>query len=505
MERLPNISRNVDLLIIGGGINGVGIARDAAGRGLKVLLCEKDDLGAATSSASSKLIHGGLRYLEQYEFRLVAEALAEREILLHCAPHIVHPMRFVMPHVPELRPAWMIRAGLFLYDYLARRQTLPGSHGVSLTRSPYGAGLKPGLGKGFVYSDCCVDDARLVVANARAAADLGAKILTRTACVGARRTGERWRVTLRADDGTQTEIVAKALANAAGPWVKQLLAETLRQPTTFNLKLVKGSHIVVPRLYDGNHAFILQNSDRRVIFVYSYEQRYTLIGTTDIEVTGGPGPCAASPEEVSYLCRAANRYFSREINESDVVWSFCGIRPLFDDGSANPSAVTRDYVLRIDGDTTTAPVLSVFGGKITTYRRLAERALAQLAPWFPQMKNAWTAATPLPGGDLAGVSFDRFVSVNFERDFPWLPESLRIALARRHGADAYKILADALSLGDLGEAFGADLHAREVDYLIEHEWARTVEDVLWRRTKAGLHLTPSEQQAVARYMAQRAR
>ena len=505
MERPPNIPHNVDLLIVGGGINGVGIARDAAGRGLKVLLCEKDDLGAATSSASSKLIHGGLRYLEQYEFRLVAEALAEREVLLKSAPHIVHPMRFVMPHVPELRPAWMIRVGLVLYDYLARRQTLPGSHGVRLTRSQYGAGLKPGLSKGFVYSDCWVDDARLVVANARAAADLGATIVTRTACISARRSGGRWRVTLRADDGTQTEIVAEALANAAGPWVKQLLAETLRQPTTFNLKLVKGSHIVVPRLYEGDHAFILQNDDRRVVFAYSYEQHYTLIGTTDIEVTGAPGPCAASPEEVNYLCRAANRYFARQVKESDVVWSFCGIRPLFDDGSANPSAITRDYVLRVDGDTTTAPVLSVFGGKITTYRKLAEHALAQLAPWFSQMKNAWTAGTPLPGGDLAGVSFNQFASVHFQRDFPWLPEPLRGALARRHGADAYKVLGNAMSLADLGEPFGADLYAREVDYLIEREWARTAEDVLWRRTKAGLHLTPSEQQAVARYVAQRAR
>lgn len=495
----------IDLLIVGGGINGAGMARDAAGRGLKVLLCEKDDLGAATSSASSKLIHGGLRYLEQYEFRLVAEALAEREILLRCAPHIVHPMRFVMPHMPELRPAWMIRAGLFLYDYLARRHALPGSHGVDLRTAPYNAGLKPGLTRGFIYSDCQVDDARLVVSNARAAAALGATILTRTACAAAHREQGRWQATLRDVNGVETEVAATVLANACGPWARKFLADVLRQETPFNLKLVKGSHIVVPRLYDGEHAFILQNDDRRVVFVCPYEFRYTLIGTTDVELHGDPGPCSASAEEISYLCRAANRFFARPLEPNDVAWSYCGIRPLFDDGSANPSAVTRDYVLRVDAGAREAPLLSVFGGKITTYRKLAEHALAKLAPWFPRMKDAWTSSAPLPGGDLAAASFDDFVERRFRGDFPWVPVELRLALARRHGADAYKVLGEAAATADLGEYFGADLYAGEIDYMMAHEWARTVEDLLWRRTKCGLHLTAVQQQAVADYVARHMR
>ena len=496
-------SAEIDLLIIGGGINGAGIARDAAGRGLKVLLCEKDDLGAATSSASSKLIHGGLRYLEQFEFRLVAEALAEREVLLRNAPHIVHPMRFVMPHVPKLRPAWMIRAGLFLYDYLARRHALPGSHGVSLRAAPYGAGLKPGLNNGFIYSDCWVDDARLVVFNARAAADLGATILTRTACVAAHRADGQWRATLRRTDATETQVTAKALVNASGPWARKVLVDVLHQPAVFNLKLVKGSHIVVPRLYGGEHAFILQNDDRRVVFAYPYERQYTLIGTTDVELHGEPGPCRASAEEIHYLCRAANRYFLRQINADEVVWSYCGIRPLFDDGTADPSAVTRDYVLHVGGDAGSAPVLSVFGGKITTYRKLAERALEKLAPRFPQMKGDWTAAVPLPGGDLGGLSPEQFAGSRLRRDFPWLSEELRLALAQRHGADAYKVLGDAATLADLGEFFGARLCAREIDYMMAREWARTAEDLLWRRTKCGLHLTAAQAQSVEHYVVQR--
>jgi glycerol-3-phosphate dehydrogenase len=493
----------VDLLVIGGGINGAGIARDAAGRGLRVLLCEQDDLGAATSSASSKLIHGGLRYLEQYEFRLVHEALAEREILLRCAPHIVHTLRFVMPHAPELRPAWMIRAGLLLYDYLARRHTLPGSRAISLRTAPYSAGLKPGPDKGFIYSDCRVDDARLVICNARAAADLGAAIMTRTACVAARRADGMWRATLRTVSGGESEVVAKALVNVCGPWARKFLVDVLHQPATFNLKLVKGSHIVVPRLYAGEHAFILQNDDRRVVFAYPYEQHFTLIGTTDVAWRGEPAPCHASAEEISYLCRAANRYFVRQITEDEVVWNYCGIRPLFDDGSADPSSITRDYVLRVDGDTGAAPVLSVFGGKITTYRRLAERALEKLAPWVPQMKGDWTAGVSLPGGDLGGLNLEQFATVRLDRDFPWLSQEVRWALAQRHGANAYQVLGDAADMADLGEYFGAGLYAREIDYLATYEWARTAEDVLWRRTKAGLHLSPEQRQAVGRYMAQR--
>jgi glycerol-3-phosphate dehydrogenase len=498
-----HLPAEVDLLVIGGGINGAGIARDAAGRGLTVLLAEQNDLASATSSASSKLIHGGLRYLEQYEFRLVREALAEREVLLRAAPHLVHPMRFVMPHVPELRPAWMIRAGLFLYDYLARRQTLPGSCAIDLRAAPYNAGLKPGLARGFAYSDCWVDDARLVIANARAAADMGASVLTRTACTEARREGRGWCVTLRSGQDRQAEVVARAVVNAGGPWVKSILAEVVREPAPFGLKLIKGSHIVVPRLYAGEHAFILQNDDRRVVFVYPYEQRHTLIGTTDVEVHGGPGPCVAGADEIEYLCRAANRYFARQLRHNDVVWSYCGIRPLFDDGESDPSAVTRDYVLRVDGAADAAPLLSVFGGKITTYRKLAEHALAKLAPWLPHMKGQWTETAFLPGGDPGGDDSAQHAASRLLRDFPWLPAPLGEALAQRHGSKAHELLHGATCLGDLGQCFGADLYAREVDYFIRREWACTADDVLWRRTKAGLHLEPAQQQALNAYVVQR--
>jgi glycerol-3-phosphate dehydrogenase len=495
----------VDVLVIGGGINGVGIARDAAGRGLSVMLVEQDDLASATSSASSKLIHGGLRYLEHYEFRLVQEALAEREVLLGVAPHLVHPMRFVMPHMPELRPVWVIRAGLFLYDFLSRRQTLPGSHAIDLRAAPYCDGLEPGLAKGFVYSDCWVDDARLVIANARSADQLGAHILTRTSCVNACREGRWWRVLLRNEQGVQSETLARTLVNAGGPWVKRILAEVVRMPTSFGLKLVKGSHIVVPRLYSGEHAFILQNTDRRVVFAYPYEHRYTLIGTTDVALSGAPGPCSAGADEIDYLCRAVNLYFSCKVTPHDVVWSYCGIRPLFDDGSSNPSAVTRDYMLRLDGKRDEAPLLSVFGGKITTYRKLAEHALARLAPWFSRMRADWTEKACLPGGDLEGENFTRFASGRLQRDFPWLPGSLRMALAYRHGKNAYEVLGEAANVSDLGQEFGADLYAIEVDYFMHKEWARTADDVQWRRTKAGLHLTPAQKQALSAYVMQRIR
>jgi glycerol-3-phosphate dehydrogenase len=491
-----------DLLVVGGGINGVGIARDAAGRGLSVLLCESNDLGSATSSASSKLIHGGLRYLEHYEFRLVAEALKEREVLLRCAPHLVRPMRFVMPHVPQLRPAWMIRAGLFLYDYLARRQTLPGSHRVDLRKAPYNAGLKPGLEAGFIYSDCWVDDARLVICNARAAADLGASIATHTTCTAAARAGERWRACLRDAAGRESEVMVKAIVNVSGPWARKVLADVLQVPATFNLKLVQGSHIVVPRLYDGEHAFILQNDDRRVVFVYPYERHYTLIGTTDIEFSGEPGPCRASAQEVAYLCRAANRYFLRELKPRDVVWSYSGIRPLFDDGASDPSAITRDYVLRVDGRENEAPVLSVFGGKITTYRRLAERALDALAPWFPGARGPWTESALLPGGAV-GAGGSATAADTLGGRYPGLPRPLIAALLRRHGTLIGEVLGDSESIRTLGEHLGADLYAREVDYFISREWARSGEDVLWRRTKCGLHLTPAERQAVENYVRQR--
>ncbi len=491
----------VDLLVVGGGINGVGIARDAAGRGLKVLLCEQHDLAQHTSSASSKLIHGGLRYLEQYEFRLVSESLGEREVLLRAAPHIVHPMRFVMPHVPELRPSWMIRAGLFLYDYLARRDTLPGSHGIDLRVAPYHVGLKPGLTKGFIYSDCRVDDARLVIANARAAADLGAVVLTRTTCTNAQRDGARWRVTLHAEGAGPREVTARALVNVAGPWAKQFINKNMHLSTPFGLKLVKGSHIVVPHLYAGDHAFILQNDDRRVVFVYPYEG-YTLIGTTDVEHAGDPGDCTASAAEIDYLCRAANRYFARTVTAADVVWSYCGIRPLFDDGAKNVSKITRDYTLRVEGDAQTAPVLSVFGGKITTYRKLAEHTLEKLTAWFPQMKPPWTERALLPGGDLGGLSPLAFLD-RLQADHPALPRGVLQSIAQRHGDATPVVLGATKTVADLGARFGADLYAREVDYFMAHEWARRADDVFWRRTKAGLHSNSLEKQALATYMANR--
>ena len=495
-------SPQYDLLIIGGGINGAGIARDAAGRGLCVLLVEKDDLAAATSSASSKLIHGGLRYLEQYEFRLVAEALSEREVLLSIAPHLVHPLRFVMPHVPALRPRWIIRAGLYLYDHLGRRTRLPRSHGVDLSPSAYGAGLKPALTKGFIYSDCRVDDARLVVANALAAHELGAQIATRTECILAKRAGAGWQANLRAGDGATRVVTARALVNAAGPWVKELLNERLHQPSRDNVRLVKGSHIVVPAQYEGDHAFILQNDDRRVVFMIPYEGRFTLIGTTDIALAGDPAAPAVSAGEIAYLCRAANRYLVRPLAPADVIWTYAGVRPLYDDGSANPSVVTRDYTLRLDADGGNAPVLTVFGGKITTYRKLAEHALAQLQPWFPAMRPAWTATKPLPGGDLT-AGFEKFTNVELAQRYPWLPATLRRALAGRHGTNVHKLLQNARALTDLGANFGAELYAREVDYFIEHEWACTLQDILYRRTKMGLHLTADQSATLAHHVAAR--
>ncbi len=499
MESLPE----VDLLVVGGGINGVGIARDAAGRGLKVLLCEQHDLAQHTSSASSKLVHGGLRYLEQYEFRLVRESLAEREVLLRAAPHIVHPMRFVMPHMPELRPAWMIRAGLFLYDYLARRDTLPGSHGIDLRVAPFNNGLKPGLTTGFIYSDCWVDDARLVIANARAATDHGATILTRTACIAAHREGAQWRVTVQPKEEVAFDIKARVLVNVAGPWAKQFINSNLALDTPFGLKLVKGSHIIVPRLYEGDHAFILQNDDRRVVFVYPYEARYTIIGTTDVEHTGAPGACAATVEEVDYLCRAANRYFARATTADDVVWSYCGIRPLFDDGAKNVSKITRDYTLRVDGDVHTAPLLSVFGGKITTYRKLAEHALDKLANWFPQMKPPWTQSAFLPGGNMGEKTLSAFLEL-VQHEYRGLPAVLIQSLVHRHGDAVRSVLKNARSIADLGECFGGHLYKREVDYFVTQEWARSADDVLWRRTKAGLHSNTQEKQSLAAYLAHRA-
>ena len=486
------MENKVDLLVVGGGINGAGIARDAAGRGLSVLLVEKGDLAGATSSSSSKLIHGGLRYLEHYEFRLVAEALAEREVLLKVAAHLVWPARFVMPHVPELRPRWMIRAGLFLYDHLSRRASLPGSKAIRLDAPPYNAGLKPQLKHGFIYSDCRVDDARLVVANAMDARELGATVLTRTECISAKRENDLWQARLSNGE----TVAARAVVNAAGPWVKTVLNGHLSQPSRDEVRLVKGSHIVLPRLYEGEHAFVLQNDDRRVIFMIPYGDLHTLVGTTDIPVAGEYAPPEASAEEVEYMCHAVNRYLVRPARPEDVVWKYSGVRPLYDDGTADPSAVTRDYTLRMDDDAGTAPVLSVFGGKITTYRRLAEHAMDKLAPYFPGLKPAWTHHTPLSGSNFGGVprieARDAFFGGHSH-----IPEATLRPIFRRHGAHAQAVIGD----GNLGEDFGAGLTERELRYFVEHEWAQTAEDVLWRRTKAGLLMSQAQQDRVAQVLA----
>ncbi len=496
-----------DLLIIGGGINGAGIARDAAGRGLSVLLVEQGDLAAATSQWSTKLIHGGLRYLEHYEFRLVGESLAEREVLLANAPHIVEPLAFVLPHEPHLRPAWMIRIGLFLYDHLGKRVTLPKSFGVTLSDSRWAAGLKPRFRKGFVYADARVDDARLVIGNVLDAQAHGAQILVRTRVTGARRDGGVWRVATQAADGEKGEITVRAIVNAAGPWVKAVL-DSVRpaRADEGNVRHVKGSHIVVPRVHGEQHAYILQNADKRIVFVIPFQDRYSIIGTTDVPVEEYEHPEIVE-DEIEYLLKLANAYLEKPLARSDVVWTYSGVRPLYDDGKSDPSAITRDYVLKLDTlpggpGPDRAPVLSLFGGKITTYRKLAEHVLADLAPYLPAMKPAWTATAPLPGGDLPNGDRAAFFA-ELCRKYPGLPAPLLRALASRHGTRALRVLGDAKTPADLGQDFGAELCAREVDYFVAEEWARTADDVLWRRTKCGLPMTPAQRAAVADYMAGR--
>ncbi|MEA2778664.1 MAG: glycerol-3-phosphate dehydrogenase [Rhodospirillaceae bacterium] len=486
----------VDLLVVGGGINGVGIARDAAGRGLTVMLVEQSDLASATSSASTKLIHGGLRYLEYYEFRLVREALVEREVLLRNAPHIIWPLTFVLPHNSSLRPAWMIRLGLFLYDHLGGRARLPGSRGVDLRHSPFGQPLKPSFVKGFSYADCWVDDARLVALNALDAAERGAEILTRTRCMSARRVANLWEATLRpSPTGVTRQVRARCLVNATGPWVASFIEGGLGFKQRNRLRLIKGSHIVVPRLFDGEQAYILQNADRRIVFAIPYERHFTLIGTTDIPYDGDPASVAISPAEIDYLCDVINQHFARSIRPADVVWSYAGVRPLHDDESDSASAVTRDYVLELEDGDGRPPLLSVFGGKITTYRKLAEHALRKLQRHFPAMRPSWTHAAPLPGGDIPDADFGRFLAEVRARR-PWLPESLARRYARAYGTRTDRLVGDAASLAGLGQHLGEDLYAREVEYLVDQEWTRTADDVLWRRSKLGLHISPATQAAL---------
>ncbi|HEY0316211.1 MAG TPA: glycerol-3-phosphate dehydrogenase [Sphingomonas sp.] len=483
-----------DLLIVGGGVNGCGIARDAAGRGLKVLLVEQDDLAGHTSSASTKLIHGGLRYLEYYEFRLVREALIEREKLLRIAPHIIWPLRFVMPMPSTGRPGWVIRLGLFLYDHLGGRGSLPGSERVSL-KGPLGAGIKPEIARGFAYSDGWVQDSRLVVLNALDARERGADIRTRTRFLGATRGDGGWTATI-ADVEGERMIRARAIVNAAGPWVDHVVGAARGAHPERPPRLVKGSHIIVPRLFDGDHAYILQNPDKRIVFAIPYERDFTLIGTTDVPWQGDPAAPAISAEETAYLCESVSRYFAKPVRPEDVVHSYAGVRPLFDDGSTSASAVTRDYVLKL-GEEKGPQILSVFGGKITTSRRLAEHALEKLAPFLPDMGAAWTDKVPLPGGDIG--DFERFLA-DVRRRWPFLSERTSWRLGRAYGSRIDRVLGHAASPAELGEDLGGGLHAREVDYLIGEEWARTADDILWRRSKLLLHVPVGTRERLEHYL-----
>ena len=484
-----------DLAIVGGGINGAGIAADAAARGLSVVLLEQNDLGSATSSASSKLIHGGLRYLENFDFRLVRESLQEREVLLAKAPHIIWPMRFVLPHVDGMRHPAMIRAGLFLYDHLARRRLIPASAGVDLRRDPMGNALKPNFTKGYSYWDCWADDARLVVLNARAAALKGASIRTRTRVTKISNGDGHWHIEGRSDTGAST-LTARAVVNAAGPWadtVAQLVTSNERPNLQPRIRLVKGSHIVVPRIEGASDAFLLQSTDGRVVFALPFEQRFTLIGTTDVPYEADPGAVAISDQEVGYLLDLANSFFAKQLKRSDIVSTFSGVRPLFDDGNANLSSVTRDYRLELAADNGAPPLLTVLGGKLTTYRKLAEAAVDLLAPYFSAIRRCAPATDPLPGGDVGSGGIEGYREAACQK-WPDIPPTTLGTLIRRYGTLTGDLLGDAKTSADLGEQLGGGLSAREALYLRDQEWAKHPDDVLWRRTKAGLHMSATERQ-----------
>ncbi len=484
-----------DLAIIGGGINGVGIAADAAGRGLSVFLCEKDDLASHTSSASSKLIHGGLRYLEHKEFRLVREALAEREVLLAKAPHIIRPMRFIMPHRPHLRPAWLIRTGLFFYDHLGKREKLLGSNNVYFKEdSP----LNSAITRGFEYSDCAVDDARLVVLNAMHAREKGAEISTRTRCVSARREEQHWIVDLENAQG-QFQIKAKALVNAAGPWVAKFIQHDLQLKSPYGIRLIQGSHIIVPKLYEGEKAFIMQNDDRRIVFAIPYLNDFTMIGTTDHEYQGDPAQVKITQQEIDYLIAVSNAHFNKQLVQADIVSTFAGVRPLCDDESDNPSAVTRDYTLALSkGEGEQAPLLSVFGGKLTTYRKLAESAMQQLKTFFPEMQGSWTATQALPGGENM-ESVEQLMQ-EIRAQITDVSDALAKRWACAYGSRVWNFLGGVTSVEQLGQHFGQGLYVKEVDYLCTAEWVTTSQDVLWRRSKLGLSFTQKEIETLDTYL-----
>ena len=487
-----------DLLIVGGGINGAGIAHDAAGRGIRTVLCEQHDLASHTSSASTKLVHGGLRYLEHFDFDLVRKALQEREVLLGVAPHIIRPLLFVLPHDSHLRPAWLIRAGLFLYDHLARRRRLPASTAIDLRTHPAGTALEGHFRRGFVYADAWVDDARLVVLNSVAARERGARVLTRARCVALARDDKAWRATLEGGSGARETLLARAVVNATGPWVTQFIDEIADTLTARSLRLVKGSHIVVRRLYDHPYAYIFQNPDRRIVFAIPYENEFTLIGTTDVDYHGDPGAPAIDDEERAYLLTMVNRYFARDLSSGDVLWSYSGVRPLLDDESRDPASVTRDYSLELECDE--PPLLSVYGGKITTYRRLAEEAVDRLSPLLGKRTRAWTRTAHLPGGDMPRGAFTEFRTA-FAARRPWLDPALLRRYARAYGTRADRLLGAASSMRDLGAEVLPGLYAQEIDYLRREEWAVTAEDILFRRSKLALHLPGDAPERLERWLA----
>ena len=488
---------NFDLFVIGGGVNGCGIARDAAGRGLTVGLAEMDDLASGTSSASTKLFHGGLRYLEYYKFRLVREALIEREVLLRNMPHISWPMRFVLPVHKDMRPAWLIRLGLFLYDHLGGRKILPATATLDLTKDEAGRPLKPLLKKAFEYSDCWVQDSRLVVLNAVDAQARGAEILTRTKVIAAKRRGDIWEVELDAN-GEYRMIRTKVLVNAAGPWVASVLQDTLRLDTNESVRLVRGSHIVVKKLFKHEKAYFFQGSDDRIIFAIPYEGEFTLIGTTDHDQGDDLSKPVCTDEEADYLRTFASEYFKTPINPEDIVWTYSGTRPLYDDHASSATEATRDYVLSLNEDG--APLLSVFGGKITTYRKLSEAVMGKLANHFSGLKGNWTSTAALPGGDFPHDGVPRLLA-DLCHEYPFLRPQTAQRLIRTYGTDAAKMLGEAKTAADLGEEFGAGLTTTEVRWLCKHEFAVTAEDILWRRTKLGLHLTPEQANQLESWLA----
>lgn len=486
------LSADFDVFIIGGGINGCGIARDAAGRGYSVSLCEKEDLASGTSSGSTKLIHGGLRYLEHYEFRLVREALSEREVLLHSAPHIIWPLRFVLPHHTDLRPKWLLRLGLFIYDHIGGRKILPPTKTLNLESHISGKPLKNDFSTAFEYSDCWVNDSRMVVLNAQDAANKGAVIKTRTQCVKAERQDDLWQVTTRdMNSGEEQKQTARVLVNASGPWVDDVLRSPLADKSAMNVRLVQGSHVVVPKLFDNDHCYIFQNADDRIIFAIPYEQEFTLLGTTDQDFKGDVDNIKISEKEISYICTAASEYFEKPVADTDVIWAYSAVRPLYDDGASMAQEATRDYVLRSDGADNEPKIINVFGGKITTFRRLAESMLERIETVLGKRGKNWTADAVLPGGDFEPENFSDLVH-EIKLKFPFMGENTALRLGRSYGTQVFRLLENCSSLDDLGQEFGAGLTAKEVKYLIKYEWAQTAADVVWRRSKLGLRMSEDQ-------------